>query len=93
MERNDNDDNKKILLNPWVVKEIIAFASNLFFQAQSDDLRFKCCILGRNTKPNISGSTPHSKKTHSSGTRKWGLKSAYHAFPPGKGIGEQYLGA
>jgi hypothetical protein len=45
-----------ILSTSWVVNGKIAFANNLGFLAQIDDLYLKCCILGENSRNTISGS-------------------------------------
>lgn len=45
----------KILLTARVVKGKIAFGNSLGFQSQIDDLHLNCCILGDDSKNNISG--------------------------------------
>ncbi len=52
----------------------------------------KCCIPKENLKNNISGRSPRNKKPHSSTIKKWGSKSPYHTFPPGKGLESEFLG-
>jgi len=46
---------QKILLTSWVVKWKISFENGPGFQAQIEDLHFKCCILGGNPKNKSTG--------------------------------------
>ena len=46
---------KRILLTSEIVKGKIAFKNTPDFQAQTDDLRLKCCILGENPQNSITG--------------------------------------
>ena len=45
---------QKILSCSPPVKEKVAFGNGLPFHVQIEDLHLKCCILGRNSKNNIS---------------------------------------
>jgi hypothetical protein len=49
---------QKILSYSPTVKEKIAFGNSLGFQSEIEDLPLKWCILGRNSKNNVTGSTP-----------------------------------
>jgi hypothetical protein len=53
--RNGTTTVQKILLTSWVVKRKIAFENSPGFQAQIDDLRLKCGILGENPKNKSTG--------------------------------------